>query len=412
MKRVLVFIVLMVVLSLNSAEVFIVNSSSETLSKVDTETGLVVNNFATLGLYANRIVVNEDYGYAVNSGDNTVQKIELNSGVTTDTIVLEAGCNPYDITFDENFNAYNYAFVSGLLTNKVYKINLDDNTVVGELMVGAGPAGMTVSNGKLYVACSGSYPDYTDASVVVIEATSFELEITIPVSANAQYVTAINGMIHVVCSSAWGSNTGEINILDPDSNTITHTVSLGGYLGPIWNSSNGKAYVADGNNAGLYAYDPADYSAIYTFNNSFSTAGSLVSGTDSELFIVDSVWGSNGVLKVFNLNEEFQVEYTLGLAPTDIKVRPSSTSNEDVVNPNLKVDVYPNPFTNKLTVSSKSKGSVDFACYDIRGRKVLVSKATNSKNTINTNSLPSGVYFYKVSENGNQISTGKLLKIK
>jgi YVTN family beta-propeller protein len=407
MRKVLIIILLNMVLGLSAVEVFVVNSSSQTLTKLNTETGNVDNEFASLGLYTNRIALTEDLGYIVNSGDNTLQKVDLNNGQTLATILIAAGCNPYDLILDGQ-----YAYVSGLLTNKVYMVNLETEAVVNEVTVGASPTGMAIADGKLYVANSGSYPDYTDSSVSVIDLSTFSVINTITVDPNAQYIQLIDGLLHVACSSAWGVNAGTVKIIDPASDTVNETIAIGGYLGNIWASSNNKVYIADGNNAGLYAYNKENYSPIYTFTDSFSTPGSLVGGTDNALFIVDSMWGSNGVLKVFNLQEEFQQEYTLGMSPTDIKVRHSSTSSQDVTNPQLKISVYPNPFTSQITIDAdvKSGDELDFSCYDLRGRKMFSRKVT--KSSINMENVPSGVYFYRINRDGRQISAGKILKVK
>ncbi len=405
MRKLLVIIFLLILINLSALEIFIVNSTSETLTKFNTETGEVDNDFATLGLYTNRIALTEDYGYVVNSGDNAIQKIDLDSGATLANIIVAAGCNPYDIVLYGD-----YAYVSGLLTNTVYKIDLNTDTVVGNVSVGVGPAGLVVLNEKLYVACSGSYPSYTDSQVAVIDLSSFVVDTLVDVSANAQYLTIVDSQVHVACSSAWGDNTGSINVIDPATNTVTSTIDLGGYLGNMWYAENGKVYVADGNNAGMYAYDPTDFSAVYTFTNSFSTPGSLVYGTSDKLFIVDSQWGSNGTLKEFNMNEEFQVEYTVGMSPTDIKVRPNSTSNEDIVQPQVDVSLYPNPFVDRISI--KSDSNYKFTCYDVRGRKVFTEQIVPGDNTLEMKSIPTGIYFYKVSDNRNTLKTGKILKAK
>ncbi len=405
MRKTLLTLFLLPLFTLNAFEMFIVNSVSETLSKYDTDTGVIDNEFCQLGLYTNRIALNWDYGYVVNSGDNTIQKINLDTGSTISNIFVAPGCNPYDIILDGN-NAY----VSGLLTNSVYKIDLNTNNVVGIVAVGSGPAGLEVYDNKLYVACSGSYPNYSNAEVSVINLSDFTLSQSVPVEGNAQYIYAIESMIHVVCSSDWGANTGEIDILNPETNTIVETIPLGGYLGNAWYSGNGNVYVSDGNNAGLYAYNPISFEEVYTYDNSFSTSGSLVSGTPDKLFIVDSQWGENGVLKVFNLDEEYQTELSVGIAPTDIKIRPNAISNEDVVQPQIQVSVYPNPFVDSINI--KTDTDCTFICYNLKGQVVHRDKLKSGNTGLKTSNLPSGVYFYKVIDANNNQTTGKMLKIK
>jgi len=58
--------------------IYVVNSESRTLSRIDTDTQTVNNTFTQLGLTPNLLKVNEDYIYVVLSGANSIQMIEEN----------------------------------------------------------------------------------------------------------------------------------------------------------------------------------------------------------------------------------------------------------------------------------------------------------------------------------------------
>ncbi len=69
----------------------------------------------------------------------------------------------------------------------------------------------------------------------------------------------------------------------------------------------------------------------------------------------------------------------------------------------FKLNVYPNPVTNQLTINSTQKGW--FKLFDANGRLVLQKNINNQTTTISVINLPKGVYFYKLNNN-----KGKLIK--
>jgi photosystem II stability/assembly factor-like uncharacterized protein len=80
---------------------------------------------------------------------------------------------------------------------------------------------------------------------------------------------------------------------------------------------------------------------------------------------------------------------------------------------------YPNPFNNQTTIEFdiKEKGKYRLVIYDCLGRKIkeLFNENLNAGSyrvSLNGNELQSGVYFYRLSANGNVIDTKKMLLIK
>lgn len=71
---------------------------------------------------------------------------------------------------------------------------------------------------------------------------------------------------------------------------------------------------------------------------------------------------------------------------------------------NLAVSVYPNPFTNQVSVKSE-KAIDEVKIFDLSGKLV----ATTTQSTINTESLESGYYLLKV-KSGNQTVTKRIVK--
>jgi hypothetical protein len=85
---------------------------------------------------------------------------------------------------------------------------------------------------------------------------------------------------------------------------------------------------------------------------------------------------------------------------------------EDIVNGKHTVSVYPNPFEESLSIDiTDFNGSNEyvFTLSSALGHVLDKRDLLNSRTSLNVSNLPAGVYFYKVTANGNNVSTGRLL---
>jgi hypothetical protein len=422
MKRSMFLLFVVVSLNLWGTVGFVVNSGSETLSKIDFETGEVNNAFCALGLMPNRVALTEDFAYVVNSGDNSLQKIEVATGSTVSNIFIEASSNPYDIIIDGN-----YAFVSGALTNKVYKINLDTETVESSISVGGNPAGMAILNNMLYVGNSDYATGYTNCSVSVIDLGSFTVEATVPTEINPQFVAAINGNIHISCGGNWSTIFGKICILDPAINTITDILDIGGVTSNFAITPESVVYVADGNSTALYAYEALNLEIIYDSTNPFTPGGTMVAANDEFLTVLGGVWGQNFTVKTYDFEENLLNEYTVGLYATDIKIYDTGTgaNNNEVMKIDFQLNNYPNPFNPTTTISfstTESTENTELTIYNVKGQKIRTlypfpNRGLGTRSVIwdgtdeNNQPVSSGIYFYKL-KTCNYTNTKKMILLK
>ncbi len=75
------------------------------------------------------------------------------------------------------------------------------------------------------------------------------------------------------------------------------------------------------------------------------------------------------------------------------------------------VTLYPNPFSNTLSVSMKESGNYEMFLYSETGSQIMKKTLTQTETTMEVN-VPAGLYFYKiVGEHGN-VATGKLMSVK
>ncbi len=420
MKRNVFLLFLLVSLNLWGTVGFVVNSGSETLSKIDFETGEMNNAFCVLGSMPNRVALIEDHAYVVNSGDNSLQKINLDSGQTVTNIYIENSSNPYDICIDGN-----YAYVSCGMINKVCKIDLGTNIVEGFVEVGGNPAGMSVLNNKLYVGNSDYATGYTNCSVSVIDLESFIVEETIPTEVNPQFLAAINGNIHISCGGNWETIFGKICILDPVTNTITDILDIGGITSNFAVSPESIVYVADGNSTALYAYNAENFNIIYNSMNPFTPGGTMVAANNEFLVVLGGEWGQDFTVKTYDFEENLLNEYTVGLYATDIKIYDAGTGadNNEVAKTDFQLKNYPNPFNPSTNIEFNllEETVVSLNIYNFKGQKVkqLFSEQIsagqhsivwNGKDE-NDKAVSSGVYFYKLNaKDFQQIKKMVLLK--
>lgn len=405
----LIFLCLFLVIYINiqAAIIYVVNSGSRTLSRIDTDTNQVQNAFATLGIIPNKVISADGYLWCVNSGDNAVQKINAQTGSTVTNILIESSCNPWDVCYYSG-----YLYVTGLFTNKIYKVNTQSNSVESSVTVGISPEALCTYNGKLYVTNTGGYQNnYANSSVSVIDLNTFSVIKTIAVSANPQYIVEKNGRLHVSCTGNWSDVSGKVCIINPVIDSLVQTLDIGGSLGSIWVKNNEQAFAADGNGLNLYQYCPESFAVINDSSNPLSPGGSVVWGNDELIALLSPNWGNNGKIRILYPDLNFWKEYTVGMAPTDMIFHSTPTPvSDDTATPLQQIKVYPNPlkagqditfqFNQASNTKFNSRFQANLNIYNAKGQLVL-SKNINSANVVisgkDFGSEPvNGIYFYRI----------------
>ncbi|HOD17263.1 MAG TPA: T9SS type A sorting domain-containing protein [Candidatus Cloacimonadota bacterium] len=397
--------------NLQAEYIYVVNSESRTLSRIDPSTDVVQNNFAVLGLIPNKIIVAEDCLWSVNSGDNSLQKLDKQTGSTLANILIASGCNPWDACKEGNF-----LYVTGLFTDKVYKVNAITQAVEASLNVGISPEALCTFGGKLFVTNTGGYQNnYANSSVSVIDLSAFTVTNTIPVAPNPQYITLSEGLLHVSCTGNWASGNGAVCVIDPASEQVIGTVEPGANLGNVWIGPSQNALVGDANGVELYRYDAHNFSLLNGGANPLPYGGSLVTGTADWTATLYPDWGSNGKVRILHPDLSFWKEYTIGLAPTDIKTEHGNTYNSEDTYPLIqKSEVYPNPARSNdlLTFTFAEKSRSTLKIYNLRGRLLLSIPISEGKAVLPAVQIATkygaGCYLYLI-EKGRARQTGKFI---
>jgi hypothetical protein len=87
------------------------------------------------------------------------------------------------------------------------------------------------------------------------------------------------------------------------------------------------------------------------------------------------------------------------------------TSNKDVFVPGVTVDVFPNPFSEMVTLEIKGRlyKKVQMSIFDMSGRLVQTQSFDSNFLYVYRNQLAAGLYSYKLESEGQLINTGKLV---
>lgn len=356
---------------LSGQTAYVVNSGSQTLSRIDIVSGEVENAFAILGNQANRVALRGDYLYVVDSGDNNIRKLDKLNGNMVGNIYLGASTNPYDILVLGDF-----AYVTGGLSNRLYKIDLLTDAVVADIAVGNNPAGMAVWNNKLYVGntdyASGNY----NSSLSVIDLEEFQVIGEVYTAPNPQYLISYNDVIHVSCTGNWSDISGSIQIIDPQTDEIMEELLVGGYPGSLTALGNGIIYIGDSMNSGIYAYDSNNYEVLYNANSPFTPGASTVAGFQNMLFTLGGEWGQNFMVNMYNTEEEWLASFLVGLYATDIIIEATdSGAEDDIVEHDVSLTNYPNPFNPQTEIRCQVSGvssndELELTIYNVKGQKI------------------------------------------
>lgn len=142
-------------------------------------------------------------------------------------------------------------------------------------------------------------------------------------------------------------------------------------------------------------------------NVSLNTDSEFVGTIVSDNGTIDLAMGANLDGRALTTNGVFTTNNNTVTVPTTC-----STVSIDSYDEANKIAVYPNPFNTHLTINLNSiveSENVQLSIYNAVGEVVLNKSLTTPLNTVETNHLPSGIYFYKVFDQNGLLQTGRLI---
>ena len=238
----------------------------------------------------------------MNSGANNVSIYDTETMATAGVIDLGAGVNPMEMVATDD----DIAFVSGLISQNVLKIDLTTNTVVDSFDAGIGATGIAVSNNKVYVSNTGfNTLDYTYApgTVTVYDIASAAIVATVPVNTNPQDLAVdADGRVHVLCTGNYFSEWASVKVIDPATNIVVDSLSLGhnNAASVLFIDENKNTAYAGSWGGGTFAYNAETMAVV---DSSFTEKGTNGIVVDKDGYIWVSNWGTNAVYRYDSLGE-------------------------------------------------------------------------------------------------------------
>jgi len=403
-----------------SGEVMVLNSVSQTISHIDLSAGTVNNTFALTGIYPNKMATTGEFIYLTNSADDNLRKYNIETGNLLATIPLELYSNPYDIIIHDG-----HAYITGMLTDRVYKLDLATDTVVAELETGVAPLGLSVDNNLLFIANSGyQYPSYLPGELTVIDLESFQVLETIEVMLNPQRMAIDDyGYLHLVCTGDYVDETGNIVIIEIETLEIVEIIPLDIYPINIVITPIDRVYVADGFGNGLFAYDLPGYDIVHDSDELFSIGGSALAIYEELLLVADAGdFLSNSTIRIYDFAENLLETYQTALGAIDFAFaqKNSSVSDDDHL-PSPLIVTYPNPFSRSVEIMIETanfrQGEVSVEIFNIRGEKIRILPGEDNSvqwdgYDLSGSRSPSGIYFFRVNNGSDTLQTGKITLIR
>lgn len=236
-----------------------------------------------------------------------VEVIDLLTRTSIGEIPIESDTTPKQIAIVETSKAY----VTGLYSDKVDVLDLNRQQVIRRIPVGQMPDGITVLNGKAYVANSAyakeegtwniSYDD--NSSVTVIDTMNDTVVKTIPMPINTSGITN-DGDSRVIAVSAgvgdWivpGGIPGTIVIIDTIADEIVDTIDLEERAGSPAVDSMKRLFISSG---GLLVYDLVSSEWLHGPENTFSDLGGVGAiDQDDNLYITKADWTGGGTSELY-----------------------------------------------------------------------------------------------------------------
>ena len=256
------------------------------------------------------------------------------------------------------------AYVTGLYSNVIHVVDLNQKSVVKRIPCGPMPDGITILNGKAYVANSAyvkepgtwnvSYDDTSNVTVIDIETDTVIKTIPMPINTNG--ITS-DGVSTVVAVSAgiggWnpqGPVPGTIVFIDVVTDEIEKTIELDGGAGGPTIDSMKRLFISSG---GLLVYDLVSEAWIHDADNPFTDLGGVGAiDQNGNLYITKADWTGGRQDKLHVVDSDGTLLNTYGVGPGASSVIFAQVQSIGVATANVNHDGVVNILDLVLVASS------------------------------------------------------------
>ena len=253
----------------------------------------------------------------------SIEIINLLTRSNVGSIPIDADTIPKQIALIPPSKAY----VTGLYSNEIKVVDLNQKSVVKRIPCGPMPDGITILNGKAYVANSAyvkepgtwniSYDDNSNVTVIDIE-TDIVLK-TIPMPINTNSIVS-DGESRVIAVSAgigeWnpqGPILGTVVFIDAVTDEIEKTIELdGGAGGPAIDSMK-RVFISSG---GLLVYDLISEAWTHDADNPLTDLGGVGAiDQNDNLYITRADWTGGRMDELYVVSPDGTLLNTYGVGP-------------------------------------------------------------------------------------------------
>ena len=361
---------------------YIVNSLGRTLTAVDLASGTVRQDAIQTGQMPSQILVRGGELLVLNSSPAELTILDGTSLQVNARIALPEGSNPYQMALAQNGRLY----VTLLLANSLAVVDLAQQSVVRIIPVGAAPQGVLIAGGRIWVANTGGYPDYTGSSLSCLDLEDESFIAELPMPANPQVVRAAPvdypEQLYVLCSGAWGAGEGTVQAvtISRDGAAVEPVLSgrcdIGGYPGDLVVLADERAMVCEwGDESGglLSRFNPSLFPADPGIEQLRAGRGAMRFFHDApagDLYLC--AFDEDQVQKIDPATGAVLASWPVGDGPVDLALFESPADNSPSGGIGRDPVSYPNPFTLGTTIRFTGAGErARLRIYAVTGRLVL-----------------------------------------
>ena len=253
----------------------------------------------------------------------SIEIINLLTRSNVGSIPIDSDTTPKQIALIPPSKAY----VTGLYSNVIHVVDLNQKSVVKRIPCGPMPDGITILNGKAYVANSAyakepgtwnvSYDDKSNVTVIDIETDTVIKTIPMPINTNG--ITS-DGISRVIAVSAgigeWnpqGPVPGMIVFIDAVADEIEKTIELDGRAGGPTIDSMKRLFISAG---GLLVYDLGSDAWIHDADNPLTDLGGVGAiDQNDNLYITKADWTGGRMDELYVVAPDGTLLNTYGVGP-------------------------------------------------------------------------------------------------
>ena len=275
-----------------------------------------------------------------------IEIINLLTRSNVGSIPIDADATPKQIALIPPSKAY----VTGLYSNVIHVVDLNQKSVVKRIPCGPMPNGITILNGKAYVANSAyvkepgtwnvSYDDKSNVTIIDIETDTVLKTIPMPINTNG---IVSDGESRVIAVSAgvgeWivpGGIPGTVVFIDAVTDEIEKTIELEGRAGGPDIDSMKRVFISSG---GLLVYDLFSEQWTHDADNPFTDLGGVGAiDQNDNLYITRADWTGGRMDELYVVAPDGTLLNTYGIGPGGSLVTVAQVQSIGVVAANVNHD--------------------------------------------------------------------------